>query len=90
MDGSGNATCPNYLCKNYNYWPNRVPLAEIYSTPIPQNYFYWENFNVCYGDLQGNDYYGSNRRINGCDVRLVVRSKNTAPPSNVGAFFKNY
>lgn len=90
LDISGNTTCENYLCKNYNYWPNRVPLAKIYSSPSPQNYFYWENFNVCYGDLQGNDSYGKSR-INGCDVRLVVRTKDTPPnPNNTGIFYKNY
>lgn len=76
LNQDGDITCPSYLCEEYTEWPNRVPLAEIYSTPIPQNYFYWENFNVCFGDLQGNNFYGSNRRINGCDIRLVVRSKN--------------
>lgn len=90
FDNSGNTTCPSYLCKKYNYWPNRMNLAGIYSSPKPQNYFYWENFNVCYGDIQGTIQKKSYNPVNGCDIRQVVRTKDTAPPKNIGSFYKNY
>jgi hypothetical protein len=90
FDASGNTTCPSYLCKPYNYWPNRVNLAGIYSSPAPQNYFYWENFNVCFGDVQGTIQKKSYNPVNGCDIRQVVRTKDTAPSNRNGSFYKNY
>jgi hypothetical protein len=90
FDASGNTTCPSYLCKPYKYWPNRVNLAGIYSSPAPQNYFYWENFNVCFGDVQGTIQKKSYNPVNGCDIRQVVRTKDTAPPNRNGSFYKNY
>ena len=87
-DSSGNISCPNYLCKNYQQWPNRVPLAGIYSSPAPQNYFYWEKFNVCIGDIQGTIKKYSYNNPSGCEVRQVTRTKDTAMPA--GTFYKNY
>lgn len=92
FDASGNTTCPSYLCKEYNFWPNRVNLGAIYAAPRPQNYFYYENFNIMYGTITNknntiND--SSYSPIFGCGVRQVVRTKDTAPPKNIGALSKN-
>lgn len=83
LDASGNTTCPNYLCKPYTMWPNRVPLGAIYSSPHPQSYFYWENFLVCFGSLQGSSITSlpNNRNaqktgtiIEICDVQKIIRT----------------
>jgi len=89
-DISGNTSCPSYLCKSYKYWPNRKNLGGIYASPRPQNYFYWENFNVCFGDVQGTVQKKSYNSVNGCDIRQVIRTKDTAPPKNIGINCKNY
>jgi hypothetical protein len=82
-DVNGNTTCPNYLCKPYNMWPNRVPLGTIYSAPHPQSYFYWENFLVCFGSLQGANITSlpNNRNakksgtyIEICDVQKIIKT----------------
>lgn len=76
FNNSGDTTCPSYLCRSYNNWPNRVNLGAIYAAPRPQNYFYWENFNVCFGDVQGTVQKKSYNPSNGCDIRKVTRTKN--------------
>ena len=83
FDASGNTTCPNYLCGEYNTWPNRVPLGGIYSQPHPQNYFYWENFTVCFGSIQGASITSlpnnRNARKTGtvieiCDTQKIIKT----------------
>jgi hypothetical protein len=80
---NGTTTCPNFLCQPYNMWPNRVPLGSIYSSPHPQSYFYWENFLVCFGSLQGANITGlpNNRNahktgdiIEICDVQRMIKA----------------
>lgn len=82
-DASGNTTCPTFLCKPYNMWPNRVPLGTIYASPRPQSYFYWENFLVCFGSLQGASITSlpNNRNaqktgtvIEICDVQKIIKT----------------
>lgn len=83
LDGSGNTTCPNFLCKPYTMWTNRKPLGAIYSAPRPQSYFYWENFLVCFGSLQGASITSlpNNRNaqktgtiIEICDVQKIIKT----------------
>ena len=82
-DASGNTTCPSFLCKPYRMWPNRVPLGAIYAAPRPQSYFYWENFLVCFGSLQGASITNlpNNRNaqktgtvIEICDVQKIIKT----------------
>ena len=83
LDASGNTTCQNFLCKPYTMWPNRVPLGSIYAAPHPQSYFYWENFLVCFGSLQGASITSlpNNRNaqktgtiIEICDVQKIIKT----------------
>lgn len=83
MNNNGTTKCPKYLCGKYNTWPNRVPLASIYSNPRPQSYFYWENFMVCFGSIQGASITNlpNNRNakktgslIEICDTQRMVRT----------------
>lgn len=82
-DASGNTTCQNFLCEPYTMWPNRVPLGAIYAAPHPQSYFYWENFLVCFGSLQGASITSlpNNRNaqktgtiIEICDVQKIIKT----------------
>ena len=82
-DANGNSLCPNYLCRPYNLWPNRRPLGAIYAAPRPQSYFYWENFLVCFGSLQGANITSlpNNRNaqktgtiIEICDVQKIIKT----------------
>jgi hypothetical protein len=86
FDVNGNTTCPNKLCGPYTQWPNRIPLGGIYSQPHPQTYFYWENFTVCFGSIQGASITSlpNNRnarksenditRIEICDVQKIIKT----------------
>jgi hypothetical protein len=83
LDASGNTICPNYLCNPYSMWPNRVPLGGIYSRPQPQTYFYWDNFTVCFGSIQGASITSlpnnRNARKTGtiieiCDTQKIIKT----------------
>ena len=83
LDADGNTTCPNFLCGPYDTWPNRIPLGGIYSRPQPQSYFYWEDFKVCFGSIQGASITSlpNNRNaqkvgtiIEICDTQKMIRT----------------
>ena len=83
LQDDGTTNCPSYLCDEYDTWPNRVPLAPIYANPHPQSYFYWENFMVCFGSIQGANITNlpNNRNakktgtlIEICDTQRMIRT----------------
>ena len=86
LNPNGTTKCPTVFCNpqysNGVSWPNRVPLAGIYSNPSPQQYFYWDNFIICFGSIQGQRISSlpNNRNmlkdgVQMCDYEKVVRAK---------------